>query len=260
MHLPPTFRFEDSERCLLLPLPSEESRAEPVVMLVFLGMTALLAATGQMRPWISPDTASWLHPCDLSGCWAGPRTPAYALVYAVLSTTGCADALLPWLQLAAILAATLWLMRGARGLHVSRRAQVAVGVALVTSNMVVLWARAELPELLAHAAMVGAVGSVLHQVRRRSTPGLLGAGGLAGAAYLLKPGFLLFIPLLPILQLALAAGAGRFKAAASLLAAIAVPFVLAAGWRLATLDSFNVVSFGGYGGADADARHHTGRR
>ncbi len=210
---------------------------------VLLAVTAvvalLLAATGQMRPWITPDTSGWLDPCAPFGCWAGPRGPVYAWMAAAVPTVA-----LPWLQFAALVAAALWLMRGIRRLGGSGRMALAVGIAVVASNMVVLWAHAVVPELFAHAAMLAAVAGVLHLAAGRGRGLVVAIGGLAGIAYLLKPALLPMALLLPVLLLALAPR--RRAMAAWLLAACVLPFLLVSGWRLATVGDFNIVSFGGF--------------
>jgi hypothetical protein len=208
------------------------------VLLAVAAVVALvLAASGQMRPWFTPDTSGWLDPCGPFGCWAGPRIPLYSWVAAAVPTVA-----LPWLQFAALLAAALWLMRGVRRLGGSGRAALALGIAVVASNMAVLWAHAVVPELFAHAAMLAAVAGVLHLVAWRGSPVAIGA--LAGLAYLLKPALLPMALLLPELFLALAPR--RKTMAAWLLAACLLPFVLVSGGRLATVGDFNIVSFGGF--------------
>jgi hypothetical protein len=215
-------------------------------------VAAGLAVTGQMRPWTTHDTPGWLTACAPPGCWSGPRTPLYAWLADIVTAGGRWPGVLPWLQFAALAAAAGWLMRGMDRLGTSKQAALAVGLAFLGSNLVVLWARAILPELFAHAAMLAAIGCVLHlaadRFPRPAAPSIVAllaaAGALSGAAYLLKPA-LLFTPLLlPILLLALARR--RRSRAAALLGASLLPFLLVASWRLATLGDFNIVSFGGF--------------
>ncbi len=156
------------------------------------------------------------------------------------------------MQFAALVAAACWLMRGMERIGASKRAAIAVGLALVGSNLVLLWTRAILPELFAHAALVAAFGCTLmlaadrsHAAITRSTAMLLVAtGALSGVAYLLKPGLLLAPLLLPILLLALAPR--RRLDAVALLVACMLPFLLVSSWRLATVGNFNIISFGGF--------------
>ena len=236
------------------PHPTAAESVAPLARLTPLGallvaafiVVAGLAVTGQMRPWTVSDTPGWLAACAPPGCWAGPRTPLYAWLVDIASAGGRWPGDLPWLQFAALVAATGWLMRGMDRLGASKQAALAVGLALICSNLVVLWTRAILPELFAHAAMLAAIGCTLHLAAGRfPRPALLAAAGfLSGTAYVLKPG-LLFMPLfLPILLLALAPA--RRSVAAALLGATMLPFLLVASWRLATLGDFNIISFGGF--------------
>jgi hypothetical protein len=214
-------------------------RPTALLLAVAAAVAMVLAATGQMRPWITPDTSGWLDPCAPFGCWAGPRGPVYGWLATAVPTV-----VLPWLQYAALVAAASWLMRGVRRVGGSGRVALAVGVAVVASNMTVLWAHAVVPELFAHAAMLAAVGGVLHLVAGRGRGLPVAIGALAGLAYLLKPALLSMAVLLPVLVLALAPR--RRVVAAGLFAACLLPFVLVSGWRLATVGDFNIVSFGGF--------------
>jgi hypothetical protein len=213
-------------------------------------VAALLAITGQMRPWTTPDTAGWLDACAPFGCWAGPRSPVYGWLARGVTGGGALPWMLPWLQFGSLVAAAGWLMRGLRRLGASATAALAVGLALLGSNLTVIWAHALLPELFAQAAMLAAVGCTLHLAAepRRDLAAtcislLVSAGVLSAAAYLLKPALLLLPVLLPILLLALAP---RRRVAALLLGAGLLPFLLVASWRWATLGDFNIVSFGGF--------------
>jgi len=223
-----------------------------LLLLAAVLIAAGLTLTGQMRPWITHDTPGWLEACSPPGCWSGPRTPLYGWLAYIATAGGRWIGVLPWLQFAAMAAAAGWLMRGMEKVGASKRAAIAIGLALLVSNVVVLWGRAILPELFADAAMVAAFGCTLMLAADRSQAAirlsivvlLLAAGALSGVAYLLKPG-LLFTPLfLPVLLLVLAPR--RRLDAAALLIACMLPFLLVSSWRLSTLGNFNIVSFGGF--------------
>jgi hypothetical protein len=61
-------------------------------------------------------------------------------------------------------------------------------------------------------------------------------------AYLLKPGLLGFIVVLPLLLVWL----GQARRAGPVFGAALLPFLLLGGWRLANVGDFNIVSFGGF--------------
>jgi hypothetical protein len=227
------------------------SRRRPcsLVLLSVAALVALaMALAGRMQPWTTFDTPGWLDACGAAGCWAGPRTPVYGWLVGAITGGGRAMGALPWLHLGAFVAAAWWLMRGLLAVGASAAAALAVALALVSSNLVVLWTPALLPELFAHAAMLGAMAGALHLAARRpdvASAGLLAAaGGLAGAGYLLKPGLLLVAPLLAAMLLVLRPQ--RRAQAAALLGVALLPFLLVASLRLATLGDFNVVSFAGF--------------
>jgi hypothetical protein len=231
-----------------------------VYLVTCTAMLAVLAAGGFMRPWVSGDTASWLAPCQGIGCFAMPRFPLYRLVFLALTLGGRAPWLLPWAQDGLFLGAGYALVRSARAAGLSRTGALALALALPASNMLLIWGRAELPEILARAAVLAALAATVRTalgppphpgVRVGASIGApVGAGLLAAVAYCLDPGQLLFILVLPVLALWLGAGGGGGRAdrrgAAILGVAAALPFLLVASLRLATLGDFNIVSFGGF--------------
>lgn len=214
-----------------------------------------LAASGFMRPWITGDTASWIAPCQGIDCFAAPRFPLYRVVFLALTLGGRAPGLLPWAQDALFLGAGFALVRNARAAGLSATGALALALALPASNMLLIWGRAEVPEILGRATVLGALAATVRTALGPPRPGLrlgapAGAGLLAAIAYCLDPGQLPFILLLPALALWLgAAEAGApapWRPAAVLGATAALPFLLVASLRLATLGDFNIVSFGGF--------------
>ena len=194
-------------------------------------LLAGLAVNGQMAPWISPDTPSWLAPCFDSSCLGSMRFPLYGLIVRVIG-----EPALPWLQDAAFILAAAALAQAVRRRGASPETALALGLAPLLSSMMLLWGRAVLPDVWAQAALLGALAATL---RRR----LVLAAVLGTTATLLKPGLLPFIVALPCLLLILD---GAWRPPARLLLGLAAPFLLIATLRLATVGDFNIVSFGGF--------------
>lgn len=214
-----------------------------------------LAVTGLMRPWFTGDTASWLAPCQGLGCFALPRFPLYRFAFLAITLGGRAPWLLPWVQDGLFLGAGFALVRAARAAGLSATGARALALALPASNVLLIWGRAEMPEILARAAVLGALAATLRTAGTPARPGLrLGApvraGVLAGLGYCLDPAQLPFILVLPVLALWLGAAEAeapaRRRRAGTLCATAALPFLLVASLRLATLGDFNLVSFGGF--------------
>jgi hypothetical protein len=192
--------------------------------------TAVMAASG-LTPWISPDTDSWLAPCFRSSCFGSPRFPLFAVIVHGIGTSA-----LPIVQDLLFIAAAGWLGFAVRQRGASANAALAVAVAPPLSTMLLLWGRAVLPDMLAQAALLGALAGTL---RGKLFPAAL----LGTVAYLFKPALLLFIIGLPLLHLILNPAPRR---AGVLFAGLLAPFLLISGFRLATVGDFNIVSFGGF--------------
>ena len=218
---------------------------------LFAGATlAALLTVGLMRPWVTLDTASWLAPCAGLRCLAGPRFPLYRWLFVALTLGGRATGVLPWLQIGAFLGAGWKLAREVRRAGGSSTLAASVAFSFPASNMLLIWGRAEIPEILARAAIVAALAATLRAASGSARAAIL-AGAMAGIACCLDPAELPFLALLPILAWWL----GRRRARTLLLGFAAFgPVLLIAGLRLAVLGDFNIVSFGGYDMAGIAAR------
>lgn len=208
------------------------------VALVLAGLTA----AGLMRPWFTGDTASWLAPCGGLACLGQPRFPLYRAVYLAITLGGRVPGLLPWVQDALFLGAGFALAAAARGLGLSIAGTLALGLTLPASNMLLIWGRAEIPEILGRAAVLAALAGTLRSLNDRRLAAV-SAGVLASLACLLDPGQLPFVVLLPLLALWLG-----HKARPAVWIALSgiVPLLLISSLRFAALGDFNIVSFGGY--------------
>jgi hypothetical protein len=201
----------------------------------------LLALEGQMRPLMSPDTASWLAPCEAEACFAGPRFPLYAWLVRGLRWMAGDLRLLPWLQDGAFILAAWSLAHAAHRRGGSPALALALGLAPLLSCVMVIWGRVVLPDAWAQAAVLGAMAAVLGALSWR---GLALAVLLATVSYLLKPGLLPVVLALPLVLLV--GGARPLRRLMGLWAGLAVPFLLIATVRLLTVGDFNIVSFGGF--------------
>lgn len=196
-----------------------------------------LAATGQMQPWISPDTPSWLAGGWSLSSFGLPRFPLYGWLHAGAAHIGIGDVAWPWLQDGAFIAASWWLAFAVRRRGASQCAALAIGVAPLLSSAMLLWGRAILPDVLAAAALLAALGCTV-------TRGIALAAMFGTLAYMLKPSLLPFIGGLPVILLL--DGAPQIRKAGALLLGLAIPFLLVSGMRLAVVGDFNIVSFGGF--------------
>lgn len=216
---------------------------------------SFMAAFGLMHPWFTPDTASWIAKCTGLECFAGPRFPLYRILYLVLSIDGRFPALLVWTQVLLFFGACYQLINAASRAGVSRRASTALALTFPLSNMLLIWGHAEIPEILARAALLVALAGSLDaaDTRRSLTKqmrSIAKVGVFGSIAYLLDPAQLPFIVIFPALVLWLRRVQYFEKHLwrRSLLVGISVslPFLIISAFRLEALGSFNIVSFGGY--------------
>ncbi len=232
-------------------MPRNTITWQTTCLAVSVAVVSLLTCFGLMHPWITGDTASWLAPCSGIACFAGARFPLYRIVYLVITFDGRFPALLPWVQVSLFLVAGFQLASSSRRAGASPAAAAAIALAFPLSNMLLIWGRAEIPEILARAALLAALAASLDAaIAPASRLASLRAGIFGSAAYLLDPAQLPFIVVLPILIAWLQQRSNTSRAhwlqPTRTAALLALPFLVIASVRLATLDSFNIVSFGGY--------------
>jgi hypothetical protein len=201
----------------------------------------VLDLAGQMQPWVSPDTASWLAPDWSLAALGLPRFPLYGLVLRGVGWDSGA-CLLPWVQDGSFILASWALARAVRRRGFSPAAALACGLAPLLSCVMLLWGRAVLPDAWAEAALLAALAATIGGARHLAAAALFGT-----VAYMLKPSLLPFIFGLPLILLLDGAGLqSRVRAAGALLLGLAAPFLLIATLRLAVVGDFNIVSFGGF--------------
>ena len=214
---------------------------------ISLSVLMLLWRTGQMVPWVSPDTESWLAVDWSWGSLGLSRFPLYGWILHGVGW-GAGSAALPWVQDCGFILAAFALARAVRQRGASSEAALAVGLAPVLSCVMLLWGRAILPDVGSEAALLAALAAtVAAGSRRRVGRNLILASLFGTVAYLLKPALLPFVAGLPLVLLLDGARLPRRgRVAGALLLGLAAPFLLIASLRLAVVRDFNIVSFGGF--------------
>jgi hypothetical protein len=203
-----------------------------------------LWAGGGLRPWISPDTPSYLDPPAWPACLAGMRLPLYGWLVAALG----GPRPVPWVQAAACILAAASLTRALHRAGLSPAASLAAGFAVLGSTELVLWAHAVLPEAPGTAAAIAALAATLDCASGWRRACALGRAAVwLTLAYLLRPSFLPLILVLPgLLALLCRERARAAPLALALLCAGMLPFLAISATRRAAVGDFNIVSFGGF--------------
>lgn len=232
-------------------MPRRDMTWQKTYLIVSIAVLVLLTFSGLMHPWYTADTASWLAPCSGTACFASARFPLYRIIDLIITLGGRLPALLPWIQVALFLLAGFLLANASQRAGASARAAAALALAFPLSNMLLIWGRAEIPEILARAALIAALAATLDAATPpASIRATLRVGIFGTAAYLFDPAQLPFIAVLPALILWLqrrgptARAPWRQPAFAAVM--LMFPFLVIASFRLETFNSFNIVSFGGY--------------
>jgi hypothetical protein len=224
-----------------------------IFLLAGMALSAILAfALGHFRPQVVPDTGGYFFSFVFPDIFSQRRTPFYALFVAILGGESSGFALVPAAQAAILGFATLVFYRAVRAWHDDGLPALALTLPLLFGNPVLLYLNSIHPEILAIACVLLALAALVRLSDGASWRWQLMFGGSLGFGYLLKPAFVFFIPVLPVLYFLLLrlrgrSGIGASLRRAALLAVVgAVPFVGYAGLRAATVGDFNIVSFGGF--------------
>lgn len=218
------------------------------------GLTALsvtiLIVAGRFLPQALPDTLGYLQIVGFPAMLGEPRTPLYGWLVAGLDLGGASHLAVPAFQIATYLVAVWFLVVQLRRYGLSAAATLSVGAALLFANAFLIDANWVHPELLSVTCALVAIAATIElahaQPHRWAWP-VVCAG--AALAYVLRPSFLLLVVALPVLYVMLRAtrrDALRLARAAAIVAVTAAPFFGIATLRAATVDDFNIVSFGGY--------------
>lgn len=225
---------------------------DPVPVILSLGagvVMVVLALLGRFAPVEYPDTAGYLTLGGFPENLGGQRHPLYGwLVEALTGGVAVYDAI-PVVQILLYFAAINRLSRALRVLGMGVRARLAAGLPLLIANPLLLYGNGVHPELPAIAfLLLGLAGVALTAAGRRPILSVAGAGAAVGIAYFLRPSFLPFIAVAPVLVVVWGAlyGRVRIRVAAVCFAACLVPFLGFSALRQAEVGDFNVVSFGGF--------------
>jgi hypothetical protein len=205
---------------------------------VGLALLAAVASLGLLQAWPSPDTPSFLASVGLGN----PRLPPYGWLLHLFPGEGV---VLPFVQWATFIAASSALAASIHRFGASWAAATSAGLALVSSNLLLLWGNALLPEVLGHAAIFLALAVTLELTRRG--PSLAGIAAVSAAVTLgwtLRSSLLPFVVMVPVMPILLAPR--RRRLALWLGMACLAPALLLSAVRLERVGDFNVVSYGGY--------------
>ncbi len=221
------------------------TKAEVSALVLTLWFAALLyGLVGGDWPWVSPDTASYRNPGWGLEAWGRPRHPLYGWL---LDMTAPSQ-LQRWQQ-GLFELATGCLHVALRGSGLRRRAAWAVTLAILASNLALLWQNALIPELMAAAFALFALAALIRLLTAPRAWLVLAYGLALGLAVSLRPSLLPAVVIFPLAAALLAkrAGATRpWRLAAMLLLAGALPCLATAELRQQAVGDFNIVSFGGF--------------
>ena len=230
----------------------DRSHRPLLVGIALVTLVALLA--GRLAPQLVPDSTDYLQPLLWPDSLLRIRTPFFGIFAALLGGASNGYILVPIANTAALFLATIILFDAARRFGLSDTAALALTLPILVSNPVLLFLGYVHPEVTAIACILAALAAVLRLSGdvppHRGFHVLLALS--VGAGYLLKPAFLFFVLVLPVLSFLLSRLHGTTSIAGSLRQAIlvlvlsALAFVGYAGVRAGVVGDFNIVSFGGY--------------
>jgi hypothetical protein len=205
---------------------------------------------GGLSPWISSDTAGYFNLGSFSSSLAAPRTPVYGWLIDLLTLGTSSFAVVPSLHLSVFIGGVWLLAASLLRFGLSEIAVISLSGTLLFSNAVLLSTSWVHPELLAISCSLYAISFVFMLACEKAPLGpwpYLGVLIGAGLAYLMRPSFLPFAVLLPVLYVVLRGLDGRAVSKASAIAlASALPFICVSSVRAWVVKDFNIVSFGGF--------------
>lgn len=223
-----------------------------VLVLVIITAAIMHLLLGNFAVEVVPDTSTHLNVETWEQVLAGKRTPFYGWLVLALEPLAGEFRYLPWVQYSSLSIAMLLLYRAALRYGLSTSAALSLTAPLPFGNAALLFLNYVHPEILAISLLLMALACSLILASNRAHWGwYLGFAGALGLSYLLKPGFLLFIVLLPALVILLgfhARSATRVTIAQRAIVLILIgvlPFMIYSTFRYAAVDHFHIVAFGG---------------
>jgi hypothetical protein len=211
---------------------------------------AILAIAGRFAPQLMPDTPGYLDLRGFPEMLAQPRAPLYGWIVMVLDLGRHSYVAVPAFNIMTYVAAVWLVVQQLRRYGLSTTATLSVGAALLAANAFLIdanWVHPELPSIT--CALVAVAATVRLAYAPRCRWGWVMACLATGLAYVLRPSFLLLVPILPTLCVGLTVlrdRRARLARAAMILIVSAAPFAAIASLRAATVGDPNIVSFGGF--------------
>jgi hypothetical protein len=229
-----------------------------IIALAALALASALYPFGWFAPLVFPDTAAYENALSAPNMWGELRHPLYGWILATAEASPLGKAALPALQFTVQALGAMALTGAARLAGADRRASLALGLAAVFGQSVVIWGRALIPEVFASGLLLVALALTLIATRERLFwPAAILAALTLGMAYTLRPIVLPAIATLPALYLLLCLRerqGWRLARALLLLVLLAVPFLAQSAHRYREVGDFGLVSFGGFGSMGMSAQ------
>lgn len=238
---------------------SKESKSmrintQTVLLTLMCVVFAALALTGRLAPRLDPDTPTYLNPWEwpddplFGSIWGGTRTPLLGFMLAPFREN---FSILPAMMLGLFFSATYYLYRRLIAFGASESAALAMTLPLVISNSVLRYSKDVGAEFPAIVLLVYALAEVvtLQDKNKRSLFRYVAFMLALGAAYILRPSFLPFIGIMPVLFALLSFAQKRqleVKAAIGIFLLSLTPFFMVSSVRYHAVGDFNIVSFGGF--------------
>jgi hypothetical protein len=225
-------------------------RSFPLIILfaVVAALSGSLFALGWFAPIEYPDSSGYLLAAQSANPWGEPRHPLYGWW---LIAVGPGNSAVPVIQYVFHVAAAAALYNACRFAGIERVAALALALALLLSQGLLIWGRAVLPEMLSVSLLLLAIAVAVAAVQQRWFLLLLCLYTVAlGLSYTLRPIMLPAVAVLPLLFALLSRIVTRewFVARTVLLLLFGMlPFMGQSLYRLNAVGDFGLVSFGGFG-------------
>ena len=207
-----------------------------------------LAISGGLVPVVSLDTPGHLAPWTWSGSiWGGRRGPLFGYLVAPF---GEDFTLYPAIVLGLFFAVVYGLFRNLENFGISQRAALALTFPLLISNSLLRYAREIHVEFPAIILLLLSISLLirLQDVGRRNVWRWLSYLTALGSSYLIRPSFLPFMVVMPILFSAMGhlRKKGWQPGASTIVLLLSIaPFLTVSTIRYHVVGDFNTVSFGG---------------
>ncbi|MDB4822118.1 hypothetical protein OAH81_03670 [Candidatus Pseudothioglobus singularis] len=211
---------------------------------------------GNMHPKIVPDTESYLYLSDLETSLGVARTPFYGMIVLLFENIFPNYIFMPWLNFLMLGISTILLFKNTRYFGLSKVASYAISIPFSLSNIAILFMGYVHPEIISISfVLIALSGAFVLAKFPRNLLWLILTPLFLSFAYLLKPGFILFIFILPIFifLLALLSDIKNLRLFLNKILVLfilsIIPFMTYSTIRLVLVDDFHIVSFAGVNGS-----------